>query len=233
LDSFTQQLLSAIEGYLGKAGDGAQLEIDIQRGPQSQNSDGGQIIVTLKNPGKNPGTPSAASKPPVTNTSAVSAAQLLMGGFPGSTSAASVRPAATDSTPAADPSAVDKSKMSPDDAYWAMQPEAVQALRNMPDDQRGPAAQALAAQGYTIDVPIMVWGWDPLATMVQRQIDGYTWVPSGAQASIPLGPGLTFPGLPAYDATKPPPGSIIVSTDFAIGTNGQNPAMKYVNTATS
>jgi hypothetical protein len=64
--------------------------------------------------------------------------------------------------------------------------------------------------------------------MVQRQIDGYTWVPAGNQPSIPLGPGLTFPGLTAYDPDNPPPGSIKVTTDFAIGTNGQNPAMKYL-----
>ncbi len=212
MDSFAQQLLTAIEGYLDKSGNTGQLEIDIQKQPQSQNSDSRQFIVTLKNPGT---PPSTANVTPMS-----------------SSPAASLAPAAP--SLAIDPKVVaDKSKMSPDDAYWAMQPSAVQALRDLPDSARGAAAQALASQGYTIDVPIMVWGWDPLATMVQRQIDGYTWVPSGMQDSLPLGPGITFPGRQSYDPTSPPPGSIMVSTDFALGTNGQNPAMKYVNTVTT
>jgi hypothetical protein len=113
--------------------------------------------------------------------------------------------------------------MTPDQAYWASQPAAVQALQNLPPDQRQALAEQLSNQGYAIDVPIMVWGWDPLATMVQRQIDGYTWVPSADQANIPVGPGLNVPGYPGYDPNDPPPGSIPVSTAFAIGTNGQNP----------
>ena len=117
---------------------------------------------------------------------------------------------------------IDKSNMTPDDAYWAEQPAAVQALRTMPDDQRYAAAQDLANQGYTIDVPIMVYGWDPTATMVVRQSDGLTWVPSAMQPNIPVAPGDSFPGLPSYDPNNPPAGSIKVTTDFAIGTNGQN-----------
>ena len=112
--------------------------------------------------------------------------------------------------------------MTPDDAYWAEQPAAVQALRTMPDDQRYAAAQDLANQGYTIDVPIMVFGWDPTATMVVRQSDGLTWVPSAMQPNIPVAPGDSFPGLPSYDPNNPPAGSIKVTTDFAMGTNGQN-----------
>lgn len=92
----------------------------------------------------------------------------------------------------------------------------------MPDDQRYAAAQQLANEGYTIDVPIMVWGWDPLATMIVRQNDGLTWVPSALQPNIPVAPGDTFPGLPSYDPNNPPAGSIQVTTAFAIGTNGQD-----------
>jgi hypothetical protein len=106
------------------------------------------------------------------------------------------------------------------DAYWAMQPPAVQALRNMPLADRSAAGMALAQQGYTIDVPIMVWGWDPLMTMQLRQSDGYTWVPSALQANIQEIPGDYVPGLVPYDATNPPPGSITVSTAFAKGTSG-------------
>ena len=109
--------------------------------------------------------------------------------------------------------------MTPADAYWDAQPPAVQQLRYMEMDQRGSYAEQLASEGYTIDVPIMVDGGDPLAVMIQRMEDGYTWVPSALQANIPAGPGITFPGLPSYDANNPPPGSIIVSTAFALGTN--------------
>ena len=210
-DTFGQQLLSAIEGYLGNSGSNS-LEIDIQGTPQSQNSDTRQFVVTVKNTAA---TAAASNPTPMSTT-------------PPATLATTTTPSTTSSTAADDPTLGDKSQMSPDDAYWAMQPLAVQALRNMPDAERGQAAQELANEGYTIDVPIMVWGWDPLATMVQRQIDGYTWVPSANQASIPAGPGIDFPGRPSYDPNNPPPGSIKVSTDFALGTNGQNPAMKYV-----
>lgn len=113
--------------------------------------------------------------------------------------------------------------MTPDEAYWAEQPAAVQALQDMPDDQRYAAAQQLASEGYTIDVPIMVYGMDPLATMVVRQEDGLTWAPSALQANIPVAPGDSFPGLPSYDPNNPPAGSIQVTTDFAIGTNGVDP----------
>jgi hypothetical protein len=120
------------------------------------------------------------------------------------------------------PSASELANMTPDEAYWAEQPAAVQALQNMPADQVGPAAMALAQKGYVIDVPIMVWGWDPLTTMVERQNYGYTWVPSGLQAPVQVPPGLSFPGLPTYDPNKPPAGSTAVTTAFAAGTNMEN-----------
>ena len=99
-----------------------------------------------------------------------------------------------------------------DDAYWNAQPAAVQPLRTMANEtQRAELAQQLASEGYKIDVPIMVWGWDAAKTTALRQSYGYTWVPSlGEQASIPVAPGLTFPGLPSYDPNNPPPGSILV-----------------------
>ncbi len=133
--------------------------------------------------------------------------------------------------------ALDKSNMTPDDSYWAEQPTAVQALRDMPESDRQLAATDLAKKGYTIDVPIMVWGWDPLTTMVERQNYGYTWTPSALQAPVQLPPGLSFPGLPSYDAANAPAGSIKVTTDFAEGTNMQNvfidPASILASLATS
>lgn len=94
-------------------------------------------------------------------------------------------------------------------------------------------AEDLAKQGYSIDLPIMVWGWDPLVTMTMRQNEGYTWVPSAFQPNIPIGPGIiNVWNLPGYDPKNPPPGSIKVSTDFANGTNGQDPWMKSLTSET-
>jgi hypothetical protein len=109
--------------------------------------------------------------------------------------------------------------MTPSQAYWAEQPPAVQALQFMQMDERGGAAEELAAQGYTIDVPIMVDGGDPLAVMIQRLEDGYTWVPSALQQNIPAGPGMDDTGATPYNPNSPPAGSIIVSTQFAVGTD--------------
>ena len=121
--------------------------------------------------------------------------------------------------------------ITPADVYWAEQPAAVQALRNMPDDQRAAAAQALAAKGYSVDVPIMVWGWDPLVTMTVRQNMGYTWVPSGGQAPVAVTPGISFPGLPSYDPNNPPAGSIKVTTDFAKLATAPDPFQNILNQA--
>jgi len=98
-----------------------------------------------------------------------------------------------------------------DDAYWAKQPAAVQQLREIEDpDARKVQAAQLAGQGYAIDVPIMVWGFDAGKTTALRQQYGYTWVPSANQNPIELAPGLSFPGMQAYDPAHPPAGSIIV-----------------------
>ncbi len=103
----------------------------------------------------------------------------------------------------------------PMDRYWASQPEAVQVLKDMDDPAaRRLKAWDLAMQGHTIDVPIMVWGWDPQYTMELRQSYGYTWVPSALQDTVKVAPGLQMPGMPSYDPNHPPPGSIRVQTDF-------------------
>jgi len=98
-----------------------------------------------------------------------------------------------------------------DDAYWAKQPPAVQQLREIDDpDARKTLATQLAGQGYTIDVPIMVWGFDAGKTTALRQQYGYTWVPSALQKPIELAPGLSMPNMDPYDPNNPPPGSILV-----------------------
>jgi len=99
-----------------------------------------------------------------------------------------------------------------DDSYWASQPAPVQALRYMQDqNQREALGTQLAHEGYSIDVPIMVWGWDPSVTMTMRQAEGYTWVPSGLQNPVEVAPGLPAMGsTAAYNPNQAPNGSIAV-----------------------
>ena len=98
-----------------------------------------------------------------------------------------------------------------DDAYWAKKPAVLQQLRNMPDyDQRMQVAGQLISQGYAVDVPVMVWGWDAGKTTALRQGFGYTWVPTGLQASVTAAPGITGGGITPYDPKNPPTGSIPV-----------------------
>ncbi|MGD0130999.1 MAG: hypothetical protein ABSE57_03090 [Bryobacteraceae bacterium] len=100
-------------------------------------------------------------------------------------------------------------------AYWASQPPEVQALRAITDaDQRAAQAATLATNGFTIDVPIMVWGWDAYLVMTMREQFGYTWVPSALQPPVASAPGDTEPGVAAYNPLNPPPGSILVSTNI-------------------
>jgi len=103
-----------------------------------------------------------------------------------------------------------------DKAYWASEPPELQALPAIADlGQRTTRAAALATQGFIVDVPIMVWGWDPYLVMTMRENYGYTWVPSALQTNISVAPGVTQPGAVAYDPTHPPAGSIKVSTNIA------------------
>ena len=100
---------------------------------------------------------------------------------------------------------------SADDVYWARQPVAVQQLRNIGDyGQRSQMAGQLAAEGYSIDTPVMVWGWDASKTTQLRQGFGYTWVPSAMQAPVTAAPSLSGGSITAYSPLNPPPGSIPV-----------------------
>jgi hypothetical protein len=100
---------------------------------------------------------------------------------------------------------------STDDEYWARQPAAVQQLRNIGDYvQRSQMAGQLAAEGYSIDTPVMVWGWDASKTTQLRQGFGYTWVPSAMQAPVTAAPSLSGGSLTAYNPLDPPSGSIPV-----------------------
>jgi hypothetical protein len=118
---------------------------------------------------------------------------------------------ATNPTPA--PATLPDDNPAFDNAYWAHQPPEVQALRNIPDPSS--AALGLAAKGFTIDVPIMIWKWDAWKVMRLREQYGYTWVPSALQPPIQEPPGIVVPGLQPYDPNNPPPGSIKVSLNVA------------------
>jgi hypothetical protein len=98
-----------------------------------------------------------------------------------------------------------------DNDYWSKQPPAVQALREISDlDERTALGTQLAHDGYTIDVPIMVWGWDAGKTTALRQSNGYSWVPSALQQPVTAAPGVSGGGITPYDPAHPPSGSILV-----------------------
>jgi len=127
--------------------------------------------------------------------------------FPGASSVTASAAATTSTTAAA---AESESQMSFDDAYWAAQPAAVQQLRDISNPaQRQEVGEQLAQQGYSIDVPIMVWGWDPQTTTDARESMGYSWVPSALQQPVEVAPGLSYNGT-SYSSGSPPPGSITV-----------------------
>jgi len=103
-----------------------------------------------------------------------------------------------------------------DKIYWLSQPPEVRALEvnTTPDqDIRMGRGIELAIKGFKIDVPIMLWGWDPYKVMKLRMDYGYTWVPSALQPPVSAAPGLTGPGITPYDPANPPGGSIKVSID--------------------
>jgi hypothetical protein len=146
----------------------------------------------------------SASTPPTT-TSAQPKAMAVAETASATTSATTTPADSTDDTTSVD------ADLSADAAYWASQPPAVQALQNIDDPaQRAMAAAQLAASGYTIDTPIMVWGWDPSKVTTLRQDMGYTWVPSAFQSPIAAAPGLSANGAQPYDPNNPPTGSIAV-----------------------
>jgi hypothetical protein len=151
----------------------------------------------------------------VTPFSAASTAANAVSATPAASSTAATTaettPSAPSATSAAEASSSVESDESYDNAYWASQPSAVQALRNIDDySQRSELAAKLSAEGYDIDVPIMVYGWDPAKITAARESYGYTWVPSAAQTPVEQAPGISTPGGTAYNANNPPVGSIAV-----------------------
>jgi hypothetical protein len=89
--------------------------------------------------------------------------------------------------------------------------EILEALSNIEQlSDRYALAGTLAAQGYTVDVPIDVWCWNEEAVMRNRREAGYTWVPCAGMPPVNIVPGLEVPGMTKYDPAKPPIGAILV-----------------------
>ena len=196
--SFTDQLSSALGS---EPGSGAGI-----KSPQSQDSGASQILGAAADAGS-PAPKAQSGSAPV----AAAASNGTVSGEP------------------LDDAARSKLIQSEIDAYWAAQPAEVQQLRNIGDFvQRMSMANQLASKGYAIDKSIMVWGYDPMKTMVTRQIYGYSWVPSlnqSVDATPP--PGFALPGQTPYDPAHPAPGSIEVSTKFADGLGISDPFALY------
>jgi hypothetical protein len=113
---------------------------------------------------------------------------------------------------------MDTTSLDFDKVYWLSQPPEVRALEvnTTPDqDIRMNRGVELAVKGFKIDVPIMLWGWDPYKVMKLRMDFGYTWVPNALQPRVGAAPGLTGPGIIPYDPFNPPGGSIKVSLNLA------------------
>jgi hypothetical protein len=198
LDSFRSALSESVSSTL------AQFGID----PNQV-----QVSVT---PAGTTNTPAPSSSTPQTNTTTSNDdydpfLQAAKADFPTIPVPAPTSPASEPATAEMQPTAAADPTLAYDNSYWAQQPAAVQALRTMPESERQTYATQLASQGYQIDVPIMVWGWDPSMVTSMRQADGYTWVPSGLQNPVQIAPGIGAMGtLAAYDPNNPPPGSILV-----------------------
>ena len=203
LNSFRNALSDAVSSTLEKFGiDPNQVQVSVTPTPSVPPH------PPATPPGSANGAPGSGSQTDDGYNPFAQAAHSSWSGVPvPSTSSSTTKPSGGMKAPTAETDP----QLAFDNAYWAQQPAAVQPLRTMPDSQRSAYAQQLAADGYKIDVPIMVWGWDPSIVTSMRQADGYTWVPSGLQNPVEMAPGLGAIGnLTAYDPKNPPAGSIAV-----------------------
>jgi len=210
LESFESALSDAVTQTLQQFGINPN-SVNISIAPASATSTSAAAVTSTPATASNstsvtPAAPDLAGLIPFLGTSSGSAAAPNPTAPSSSASTASQPAAQSAETPSSENPA-----QSFDEAYWAQQPAAVQALQSVEDPgQRTEMAQQLATQGYTIDVPIMAWGWDPSAVTSLRQSYGYTWVPSGFQNPIQSAPGINDPGTTPYDPNNPPAGSIAV-----------------------
>src|ERR1039457_4176435 len=213
--SFTELLSEAFSETLSKLGiNPSSIKFSFQDEP-SQTSAASQTPAASA-------TPATIQTPVATQTATASQAPAASAAAVASLiSATAVAPPTTStptiaSTPATASSTGSSSQTwyastPADDAYWAAQPAAVQQLRGIQDiNERKDLGEQLASEGYSIDVPIMVWGWDAGKVTAARESYGYTWVPSALQQPVAAAPGITGGGITPYDPNNPPSGSIQV-----------------------
>jgi len=219
LDSFHGALSEAVSSTLEKFGiHPNDVKISITRASEDSKTPA-PPNSTVRTAPPTPGTPSPSSD---STASSSAAAGPPDGGYDPFLQAAYDNPAQITSVQSSTKSTAGSATASTttpadaqeafDNAYWAQQPAAVQPLRDMQNqEQRTTLATQLASEGYSIDVPIMVWGWDPSLVTSMREADGYTWVPSALQNPIEAAPGFSGYGtVAAYNPNEPPAGSIAV-----------------------
>lgn len=96
-------------------------------------------------------------------------------------------------------------------AYWLAQPPPVRAFQDMPNTlpdgmlspERGALAQELTRQGFDVDLPIMVWDWNPYYVMEVRQNEGVInpLYLSGHVIKV----SIDLADFPPYEKPAPPP----------------------------
>jgi hypothetical protein len=208
LDSFHGALSDAVSSTLEKFGiHPHEVKISITRSSAAATP---PATSASSDTPSSAGSSSSGSAPATNSFEQAFATLETAASAPSSESTAAV---STASVPSSTPAVTVDAQQAFDDSSWASQPPAVQALQNIQDpEQRAAMATQLANEGYSIDVPIMVWGWDPSITTAMRQADGYTWVPSALQNPVEVAPGLGGMGtMEAYNPNNPPAGSIAVS----------------------
>lgn len=100
-----------------------------------------------------------------------------------------------------------------DKLWWAAQPPRVRGLKDLPvDTSRTALALELAQQGFTIFIPVCVYGWSPYGVMSCYAANGFKWVPALLQtgftvAQNPIGPDEISQNAPI------PKGAIKISLD--------------------
>jgi hypothetical protein len=219
--SFTTFLSEALSETLSKFGiDPSSFQLTLSNQP-------GQTTATSPNPVTSaPGAAAFATAPPAAISIPATIGQASPTQAPAGANEVTASAPAVAAPVVAEPAAAAPQSAAPsvgsnsptwyastpaDDAYWAAQPAAVQQLRGIDNlDERKQLGEQLANEGYSIDVPIMVWGWDAGKVTAARESYGYTWVPSALQQQVSAAPGVTGGGIIPYDSSHPPSGSIQV-----------------------
>jgi hypothetical protein len=182
---------------------GANPSLNIVTGPRQNSEPSQNSAAPVESPQTKPPAPAATHAPPAESPQTKPAGPLPVppANLPQQAAPVSTVPGATHWY-ASD---------ARDDAYWAAQPPEVRQLREIDNiDQRKVLGQQLAGEGFKIDTPIMIWGWDAGKVTDMRHANGYTWVPSASQPSVTAAPGMGGGGIQMYDPMNPPPGSIMV-----------------------